>query len=323
MDCTVSIPDILLHRLYTTDTKLALCKICGEEVIGHKGKALAIEAPEPSQSVTKQLSKDEPIEESVDPIDIFDTPKTTLVTTVQDFHPEPPKDSGEKKIELPLEVKEHKVKLFSPKLEPTILTKTPPHFITVFSDVLSGPMCSTLLSMIKHRKKSFPKEAEYIKESYVQGTRWILGKGWSDMEDLYKLLQDLWFAYRKIWDEVTPEVSSYWGRVRRIETPFLWQFSSEKKDFHHGYAGRWTSALSLRMFGVILFLSDVEGGETVFPDFGVTVKPKAGTAVIFPAHMTHIYRSLAPISGDKWEVNSWFCMNLEKGEYPIESNVVL
>jgi prolyl 4-hydroxylase len=85
---------------------------------------------------------------------------------------------------------------------------------------------------------------------------------------------------------------------------------------HHDYSQHQRElACGPRIISVLLYLSDVrEGGETVFPDLGITVKPKKGRAVFFPdALSTNLelpdvrtsHKAKAVLKGQKYAVNSW------------------
>jgi hypothetical protein len=79
------------------------------------------------------------------------------------------------------------------------------------------------------------------------------------------------------------------------------------------------SAPSLAMPGgqrhstVCVYLNDVqEGGDTIFPDVGVTVRPKRGRAVMFrnlhadgSADSHSLHAGLPVIAGDKWLASCW------------------
>lgn len=55
-----------------------------------------------------------------------------------------------------------------------------------------------------------------------------------------------------------------------------------------------------------VFLNDVEeGGETEFLHQSVRFKPKAGTAIVFPAYFTHMHRGNPPLSGEKFIATGW------------------
>lgn len=66
------------------------------------------------------------------------------------------------------------------------------------------------------------------------------------------------------------------------------------------------SAISERVLAMVIYLNDVEyGGETNFPLHEVSVTPKTGRIVFFPATWTHPHESRVPISGDKWIISSF------------------
>jgi len=62
-----------------------------------------------------------------------------------------------------------------------------------------------------------------------------------------------------------------------------------------------------RIFSAVLYLNDVEeGGETRFTRFDVSVKPKAGRLLMFPANFAYEHEALPPLSGEKFAVVTWF-----------------
>jgi hypothetical protein len=62
-----------------------------------------------------------------------------------------------------------------------------------------------------------------------------------------------------------------------------------------------------RVAAALLYLNDVEeGGETHFVNFDISVKPKAGTLVLFPGNYPYLHGAKTPISGDKFVVVTWF-----------------
>lgn len=64
---------------------------------------------------------------------------------------------------------------------------------------------------------------------------------------------------------------------------------------------------SPRVAAALLYLNDVEeGGETHFVNFDISVKPKAGTLVLFPGNYPYLHGAKTPISGDKFVVVTWF-----------------
>jgi hypothetical protein len=68
-----------------------------------------------------------------------------------------------------------------------------------------------------------------------------------------------------------------------------------------------------RRWGVwMLYLNDVEkGGKTDFPVQGLSVTPKAGTMVIWPAAYTHPHRSAPDLEEWKYIVTGWLQYYIE------------
>lgn len=61
-----------------------------------------------------------------------------------------------------------------------------------------------------------------------------------------------------------------------------------------------------RVLAALFYLNDVEvGGETSFEDFGVSVSPREGRLVLFPALWTHTHKAEVPLSDDKWIINTF------------------
>jgi prolyl 4-hydroxylase len=75
----------------------------------------------------------------------------------------------------------------------------------------------------------------------------------------------------------------------------------------------WEKTGGPRVATLVIFLNDVEeGGETVFPQAGVSVSPSRGSAVYF--HYTNRHRQVDPLSlhagapvirGEKWVATQW------------------
>jgi hypothetical protein len=58
-----------------------------------------------------------------------------------------------------------------------------------------------------------------------------------------------------------------------------------------------------RVIAVLVYVNDVEeGGETVFLNQGVAVKPRCGRIILFPCSFTHVHAGRSPLSGAKYVV---------------------
>ena len=75
-----------------------------------------------------------------------------------------------------------------------------------------------------------------------------------------------------------------------------------------------------RRFAVwILYLNDVnKGGKTDFPNQNISLTPRAGTLVIWPAAYTHPHRSGPELEEFKYIITGWFVYHV--GKYPAEKS---
>jgi len=60
----------------------------------------------------------------------------------------------------------------------------------------------------------------------------------------------------------------------------------------------------LRYATLLFYLNTVDAGETCFPNQGIRVKPKRGSAIMFPAMLTHPHEVLSPMS-DRYILQTW------------------
>lgn len=70
--------------------------------------------------------------------------------------------------------------------------------------------------------------------------------------------------------------------------------------------------ISQRAYVFMLYLNDVEeGGGTEFYYSDISISPRKGTVVMFPAGVSHVHRGIVPISNDKYVLTSWLCEKYE------------
>jgi hypothetical protein len=122
---------------------------------------------------------------------------------------------------------------------------------------------------------------------------------WTFQDDLkwYMLVRSLW-TYGN--DYAIKHSVSF----SQMETPQVLKYK-ENEGFYVPHFDS-TEKFS-RVFSAVLYLNDVEeGGETVFTNFGISIKPKKNTLAIFPANFAYVHQANKPISNDKYVVVTWF-----------------
>lgn len=83
---------------------------------------------------------------------------------------------------------------------------------------------------------------------------------------------------------------------------------SAKKGPHrfHKHVDAWDVASATRQISIILYLNDVAvGGETIFADLDVDVRPKEGRLIVFPSSYMFQHEGMPPISNKKYVLVSW------------------
>jgi len=100
-----------------------------------------------------------------------------------------------------------------------------------------------------------------------------------------------------------------WGHYRQHVDGTPWSSSSG-------------NSVGRRVMAGIVYLNDVEvGGETYFPIYEQSVKPRAGTIAIFPANWTHPHQGNPPLSGDKWMISTFYLCSVDDSSDNNDSNI--
>lgn len=97
-------------------------------------------------------------------------------------------------------------------------------------------------------------------------------------------------------------------RCQRLEPPAVQKYCADTKDHLGLHADNWNSLSANRLISVVLYLNDVHaGGETHFPDYDISVRPKKGRIVFFPSFFTHMHEAKPVAEGEKYVVVTWLC----------------
>lgn len=75
---------------------------------------------------------------------------------------------------------------------------------------------------------------------------------------------------------------------------------------HHAYhadSGFEKPGQPRRILAILIYLNDVDdGGETVFLNQGIAIKPKQGRIALFPTSFSFVHAGKSPISNNKYVV---------------------
>lgn len=124
----------------------------------------------------------------------------------------------------------------------------------------------------------------------------------SNTED--KILQALALAWRKYNKKHFVTARSVY---ELISPGWKFQQSDTGGGFHQWHSEQGSGNSSPRFAVWMIYLNTVEeGGHTEFKFQNLTVKPTAGTLVIWPAAYTHLHRANPDLQGKKYIATGWF-----------------
>ena len=102
----------------------------------------------------------------------------------------------------------------------------------------------------------------------------------------------------------------------------------DSMDVENTISGEYIQNAGPRIITFMMYLSDViAGGRTVFPQLGISVKPKKGSAlywfnfhsdVTFDSRMLHF--GCPVVFGNKWIANKWIKLNAQFKSHTCNAN---
>jgi len=114
--------------------------------------------------------------------------------------------------------------------------------------------------------------------------------------------------HNNVADLFEPATQSYMFRHNIADTPHEHEFYMMMKYSGGQHFGAHTDGLpgSKRFLSCVLYLNDdYEGGELEFVNYGVTIKPKKATLVLFPSYYTHAHIAHPVTQGTKYSIVGW------------------
>ena len=95
---------------------------------------------------------------------------------------------------------------------------------------------------------------------------------------------------------------------RAFEHLKIKKYRSGQPEPHHFplHVDAFDHKTSVRMLAYVWYLNDVaEGGETVFPRLGASIRPRMGRLLMMPPMWMYAHAGQPPVSGDKYIVTSY------------------
>ena len=98
-----------------------------------------------------------------------------------------------------------------------------------------------------------------------------------------------------------PLTNNFFPKKYSFEFLRIKKYNNDGLDEFRSHCDADSICSSARFMNIFCYLNDVEeGGETDFPDFGISFKPKKGSVIAFPPYWFFPHQGNKPISGPKY-----------------------
>lgn len=178
--------------------------------------------------------------------------------------------------------------------------------VVVYENFLTNP--EDLLEMFKEDSNWRHAEVEtesYNSETIFQGVnKNIRNTKVLDLQLPYRVRNEYFLISQAIYQCADAYANNYGIYFTSMENPQVLHYDTGE-GFYEPHMD--ASAANARVFSSLLYLNNVdEGGETYFNRIDLSIKPQAGTLIMFPANYVYLHEARPPISNDKFALVTWF-----------------
>lgn len=174
-------------------------------------------------------------------------------------------------------------------------------FIAVYDDILTPELCDQLVAMFEenpqhHELVHLDGHRQFYQVNLQQHTSW---------NPFSEILQSKFMNC----------IQRYCDDCNVTDTMFPEQFAFEQfrmKRYLHNGVDRFDDHVDVgnldtarRFLVFFLYLTNPEGGETDFPQWDISIKPKQGRILMFPPLWTHLHAGRKPINNPKYIIGSY------------------
>lgn len=175
------------------------------------------------------------------------------------------------------------------------------YYIKTYNNVLDVDFCNQLINFFEEHSEHHEKE--YLKGCYsFTQVKLQLHKEWEffskNLESVLIPLLTKYTSDLKIDKNRFPEKHGY--EIFRMK-----RYLPDNKDQFEEHVDVLDHLSAKRFLVFFMYLNDNKGGDTIFPEFNIKIKPKAGKVLMFPPLWTHYHAALKPIKTPKYIVGSY------------------
>lgn len=183
--------------------------------------------------------------------------------------------------------------------------------VNIYKNVLTNDQCKDIIDTLE-KNLSYNQEHSWHGATVTEGHEAILEArncldfkiGHGNLGPESESNADLYRIHKESFNALYPHVEDYgqyWGVVMRYYEVFNFvKYEGTGKHFavHADHGPAYVTTVS-----AVAYLNDnYEGGELIFPRFGLKIKPEPGDLVVFPSTYIYEHSSEPIINGDKYSI---------------------
>lgn len=178
----------------------------------------------------------------------------------------------------------------------------PTHFvdaIQVVPDVLPQSTCDAFISRF-HQEDA--RQKRQLVPDHLSFTQLTINHVWPE------LVPSLALMFRQLAQHYaqTMQLQHVWPAGEALEAFRIKRYLPTGADYFREHLDVQDYASAKRFLVMFAYLNTVEdGGETTFPRWGVSIKPKVGSVLLFPPGPPYVHAGEAPISGPKFILSTY------------------
>lgn len=144
---------------------------------------------------------------------------------------------------------------------------------------------------------------EWLQSTTIGGLKTEVRNSYSipvDFLNPYSLPEDIFNMNKIVWQKMQDYCSRWGFAISYLEPASIQKYNPGEGFYGVHYDGEH------RAVSALVYLNDVEeGGETVFPEFDLWIKPEIGKLVIFPSNYIYRHAAMTPKSNTKYSAAYW------------------
>ncbi|ARF08279.1 2OG-FeII oxygenase superfamily protein [Catovirus CTV1] len=178
------------------------------------------------------------------------------------------------------------------------------NYIQIYENAMTNEFCDSLVEFYKNNPNLVQRfDHEWRRSSSLPLYNNLPSELFNNMKDNIRTHLE---KYKKDIGDSAGAGTLHFCTLLEAPNLLCYDNTSDKPEHFHTHSDNWSIQSSTRQVSVIMYLNDVEeGGNTVFPFYNLSVKPKKGTILMFPAFFCFSHYAEKPKSNTKFAIVTW------------------